>query len=193
MPAMRRAVRILALLLTTASICVFVRSFFARDSLTFTRVGIERPGNQRDLTEIYEIATSRGRLYLAVSEDDDWNTFGFGPDAVSPPPQAGGVDWTHSDPWPFDIEHSSWGSWRRHWGGFVIGGERYAGNAHSSDLHYAIVPGWPALLLLTILAVASLRLDRWPRPGCCRTCGYNLTGNTSGTCPECGVNLNFVS
>ena len=27
----------------------------------------------------------------------------------------------------------------------------------------------------------------WMRPGCCRTCGYNLTGNTAGRCPECGA------
>ena len=25
-----------------------------------------------------------------------------------------------------------------------------------------------------------------PLPGCCRSCGYDLTGNTSGVCPECG-------
>ena len=24
------------------------------------------------------------------------------------------------------------------------------------------------------------------RQGCCSSCGYSLTGNTSGTCPECG-------
>jgi len=23
--------------------------------------------------------------------------------------------------------------------------------------------------------------------GCCRICGYNLTGNVSGRCPECGT------
>ncbi|MCC6358656.1 MAG: hypothetical protein IT450_07930 [Phycisphaerales bacterium] len=27
---------------------------------------------------------------------------------------------------------------------------------------------------------------RRPRPGCCSACGYDLTGNVSGTCPECG-------
>jgi hypothetical protein len=25
------------------------------------------------------------------------------------------------------------------------------------------------------------------KPGLCTACGYNLTGNTSGTCPECGT------
>jgi hypothetical protein len=24
-------------------------------------------------------------------------------------------------------------------------------------------------------------------PGCCQGCGYNLTGNVSGICPECGA------
>lgn len=24
-------------------------------------------------------------------------------------------------------------------------------------------------------------------PGCCIACGYNLTGNLSGVCPECGT------
>ena len=24
---------------------------------------------------------------------------------------------------------------------------------------------------------------------CCQTCGYNLTANVSGRCPECGVNV----
>jgi hypothetical protein len=32
---------------------------------------------------------------------------------------------------------------------------------------------------------AKSKIDRLLR-GFCVTCGYNLTGNTSGTCPECG-------
>lgn len=40
---------------------------------------------------------------------------------------------------------------------------------------------------------ASLR-NRWdqhfrPPPGHCQACGYNLTGNVSGVCPECGEQL----
>ncbi|HWE93601.1 MAG TPA: hypothetical protein VG269_06460 [Tepidisphaeraceae bacterium] len=30
-----------------------------------------------------------------------------------------------------------------------------------------------------------LRVDR----GCCQSCGYDLTGNVSGTCPECGTKV----
>ena len=33
---------------------------------------------------------------------------------------------------------------------------------------------------------ALVHRDR-DRLGLCRACGYNLTGNTSGVCPECGT------
>ena len=33
-----------------------------------------------------------------------------------------------------------------------------------------------------LLAMALIRPD-----GSCSDCGYNLTGNTTGMCPECGV------
>jgi hypothetical protein len=53
-----------------------------------------------------------------------------------------------------------------------------------------VVPSWSLILLLSLLPCVSLY--RWwfhpiRRPGECRRCGYDLTGNTSGTCPECGT------
>jgi hypothetical protein len=41
---------------------------------------------------------------------------------------------------------------------------------------------YPAILLLR----GPLRRWRRRRKGLCLKCGYNLTGNTSGRCPECG-------
>lgn len=46
-------------------------------------------------------------------------------------------------------------------------------------------------LYLPMLAIAGFttflwRRDRRIQPGHCR-CGYNLTGNVSGVCPECGT------
>jgi predicted RNA-binding Zn-ribbon protein involved in translation (DUF1610 family) len=48
---------------------------------------------------------------------------------------------------------------------------------------------------LIILLVGSLvdalfgRIRRFMNPAECRTCGYDLTGNTSGLCPECGSSV----
>jgi hypothetical protein len=50
-----------------------------------------------------------------------------------------------------------------------------------------IVPMWvPAVLTLLTLAATRLARGRSPAHDCCKRCGYNLTGNVSGRCPECG-------
>jgi hypothetical protein len=70
------------------------------------------------------------------------------------------------------------------------------GHVHISpkqDFNYIMVavPLWIAILLTSVLpAIVFLRLRRQSYRrvrGQCLTCGYNLTGNVSGTCPECGT------
>jgi len=55
---------------------------------------------------------------------------------------------------------------------------------------FAFLPFW-LVLLLTALPTAWLwhRDRRRIRPGCCIRCGYDLTGNTSGVCSECGEKI----
>jgi hypothetical protein len=49
------------------------------------------------------------------------------------------------------------------------------------------VPLWmPFIFFVTVAALAHRRARR-PLPGTCGKCGYDLTGNTSGVCPECGT------
>ena len=51
-----------------------------------------------------------------------------------------------------------------------------------------IVPLWLPLLLTAIPTAWLWHRDRRRiRPGCCLRCGYDLTGNTSGVCSECGL------
>ena len=47
------------------------------------------------------------------------------------------------------------------------------------------VPIWFLLLMISIPTIVLWRLDHSPAPGHC-PCGYDLRGNVSGTCPECG-------
>jgi len=41
-----------------------------------------------------------------------------------------------------------------------------------------------AMVILCLMYIGPRSLD-----GCCKKCGYNLTGNVSGICPECGEQI----
>ena len=51
------------------------------------------------------------------------------------------------------------------------------------------VPDWSLILLFASPAVVWVisRRRRTRKTDCCVHCGYSLTGNTSGVCPECGT------
>lgn len=50
------------------------------------------------------------------------------------------------------------------------------------------VPLWILFLLVALPTTYLLWTARRRFPGgCCHRCGYDLTGNTSGACPECGT------
>ena len=48
------------------------------------------------------------------------------------------------------------------------------------------LPLWIPLLLTMIPTTFLCWRDNRRPPGHCASCGYNLTGNVSGVCPECG-------
>jgi hypothetical protein len=55
---------------------------------------------------------------------------------------------------------------------------------------YVIMPFWTAAVLGGLgpaYVVVRLLTRRKPRAWECPACAYDLTGNTSGVCPECGV------
>jgi hypothetical protein len=49
--------------------------------------------------------------------------------------------------------------------------------------------GFPFLIVAVPTAIIFWRDHRRRPPGHCRICGYNLTGNVSGVCPECGTSV----
>ncbi len=55
-----------------------------------------------------------------------------------------------------------------------------------SRLEETIIPLWFLLAFAGIATGILWRCDRFP-PGHCPRCGYDLTGNVTGRCPECGA------
>ena len=54
-------------------------------------------------------------------------------------------------------------------------------------LLHSRLPLWIPFLIVAIpTAILFYQDRRRPGPGCCQACAYDLTGNTSGRCPECG-------
>ena len=57
------------------------------------------------------------------------------------------------------------------------------------DSTLVIVPLWPFIVFTMTIASVLWWHDRRPPRGHCQACGYDLTGNESGTCPECGTSV----
>ena len=49
------------------------------------------------------------------------------------------------------------------------------------------IPIWLLVLMAAIPTAILWYRDRRPPKGHCQTCGYDLTGNVTGVCPECGA------
>jgi hypothetical protein len=91
----------------------------------------------------------------------------------------------------------------RHFGFTIMAGEnvsfidnsgvgRPSWVAYDAETYVISVPCWTIILISGALPaiwfrrrLRHLRILR--AVGCCPSCGYNLTGNTSGVCPECGT------
>jgi hypothetical protein len=97
------------------------------------------------------------------------------------------IDLWNGEPDQFDWNSST--AWHRRCG-FVLHFYRCweIPNAAGTGgpLHCTWFPLWYLLLPLAIPTAYLWYRDRRKPPGRCEKCGYDLTGNVSGRCPECG-------
>jgi hypothetical protein len=77
------------------------------------------------------------------------------------------------------------GGWKNAWGGLEWWPD---GEFFPRRYKYiaVVVPLWMFIPLVLAIRVMSVIRARRARAGHCRACGYDLTGVTSGRCPECG-------
>ena len=107
----------------------------------------------------------------------------------SSPSRAWGCDWTGSRligaPWHPEPQFLGFGLFQGSW--------KYVGLGRGWNVHELSVPDWFLVATFSILPVmrraARRRVSLCLIHGACPGCGYNLTGNTSGLCPECGMGV----
>jgi len=66
-------------------------------------------------------------------------------------------------------------------------------NVHIYAGYYSFLPMWCPFLSFTIPTYILWRRDRRHPKGHCQKCGYDLTGNESGICPECGSKIEIMA
>jgi hypothetical protein len=107
----------------------------------------------------YSLRIGTGGALIVVGEEPDWDSAAF----VRPYWYQRGIALGAAFPWP----------WFRSW---TIGPQTGVE-----------VPSWPVVLpALVWWSYRHWRARSTRRPGVCHACGYDLAGNKSGRCPECG-------
>jgi hypothetical protein len=173
----------LSLLLCVAVCVLWVRSYRVVDELTYT--------SDRSRTIV---TTAEGGFDLVVQNDDLFRQ------------TRQGWNWRHSSdrgigrlPWRQSVSSSQnpfaqpprreplLGLW---WGTLNTAAPYRAAPVSS---FIAMGPVWPFALpwailpaLWTVRRIRCARRNRRHARGLCRSCGYDLAGNVSGVCPECG-------
>jgi hypothetical protein len=104
---------------------------------------------------------------------------------------ADGPDYSEHESGDYDITRHWFGETGRlhlKWAGTHLA-------TRSKSVYYAMVPFWLLTAVTTIPLLAmqlckllwTSRRESRPLRELCSVCGYSLTGNTSGVCPECGT------
>ena len=169
-----------SLLLSIAFALIWVRSYLVSDLLEQVRFGSDARGWR---PSIIEIATHQGGVRFGR---EDFFSRTRRPLTVNP------VDFRE---WEHDPDHPQTPRWHKLppsptppeavWS---YGFQSQRLNNPGGTGFYGAIPFWfPAVLCLIPPALWLLVHRKRPvRDGVCADCGYDLTGNTSGICPECG-------
>jgi hypothetical protein len=173
----------LSLLLCVAAVSLWVRSYYVSDSIAYYCDTVVSDGS---VGSEWSIETKRGTVFFARR----WSHSVI---KTQPTVETTGSvsewSWNTGPSFSASFPHERTAANRM---GFFWGVDRWNGK-HGDRMRgeTAICPWWATLTALATLSglVPSLRARRRVRRltlGHCPSCGYGLTGNVSGVCPECG-------
>jgi len=99
-------------------------------------------------------------------------------------------------PWGWTAVRSEEVTWEFGDEGYLSARDRELGLVALFDFHWvaanSAIGGGIGLLVwasCSVVVWTIRRRDPRRRAGHCRSCGYDLTGNESGVCPECGTSI----
>ena len=163
----RRVVNLLTLvsLLLCAAACVlWVRGYWRSDLIGYA---VARGDGARAAAWL---CSGRGGIGVVAISAPPGRVYPVGAVWRAQPPQYGGADWS-------DLANGRLG--------LYVAASR---DTHGLGVAGVCLPAPVVVLSTAVLPVLHLlRRRRRLRPGQCAHCGYNLTGNVSGVCPECGT------
>jgi hypothetical protein len=152
------ALSVLSLVMGAAVVVLWVRSYFRSDVIA------HQSRMSEDGQVAWWAASSGGGLRIGWQRRI--------PDAKSFPP---GFEYKPGFPARQEYDHGR--------GGFGYNNRPFAFGIWRN----VGAPHWAVAFVLLAAGAPCLYRRKPLEPGRCRRCGYNLTGNTSGVCPECGT------
>lgn len=81
------------------------------------------------------------------------------------------------------------GGWVFNYGGFSSNLIWWPHAESNTTMSLLAIPLWIPFGIAASVSYVFWRRLHAPLPGHCRKCDYNLTGNLSGVCPECGTQI----
>ena len=84
--------------------------------------------------------------------------------------------------------HGAW--WSRRERGIRMPAGLLPSASRSPRTLNVVLPLWLPFVIVLIPSFIAWYRSRPPPPGHCQKCSYDLTGNESGVCPECGAEIN---
>jgi hypothetical protein len=183
----RRPPRVLAAasaVLLAGVVGLWVRSYW-REDYVMRRHAVEQQWLNRTQ---WEVASAGGRvtfLYDRYREEKRepaprWLRF------LTGEPERLGWYWQTYRPEDGRVENRSELSWKFATSRTNLGFARYC---YGTRRHCLDVSYWFLAIVVAVPLLRRLIPRRGPPPGHCRTCGYDLTANASGRCPECGAEV----
>ena len=159
----------ISLVLCVAGMALWVRGLWLTDYVD--RSDVEEEGTSTVITKS-TFSTMNGNLRF----DYSWQRI---------PTEEAGFAWPSGVTWKWEVFEPASTWWTR----FDLESDSSVDVSGGVAVRSVELPHWLPVAVFGLAPALSIlrRLSRRP-PGHCR-CGYDLTGNISGVCPECGARI----